>query len=423
MKNILKSDYAKVYYFDIIAKIFSAFISIAIIRILSVGDYAEYTYFFSISSFLSGILGSGIGLAYTTYAVGLREENENLDIILFKELIQKMMMIYPLVAILCYLGINYILGGAKITILFGISYGLLLSINQINIVFFQSRKNYVRAGIISNLKSILLSSVLAIILIRQTGEGLMGIYVVYMVTIVGSICITYYIIARNFKKDIILNNHTKLFNNMIHDSIWTILYMFVISAFNQVDVMMLKLFRGPEAVANYGVAFKYYSLVISALPAIQVVLRVKSSSKEMKCSLERKRQVIKWMRKVTPLAIILLVVGIIGAHFFFPIINGTEYNDAIAAFNILMLGASISYITAPNVSIMVGAKKQKILFVLSLGSFFTNIIGNYLFIPQKGIMAAAMTTIIAHFVLNGGSTIYLLLEGSRLKQYNEKKHF
>lgn len=422
MKNILKSDYAKVYYFDIIAKVFSAFISIAIIRILSVGDYAEYTYFFSISSFLSGILGSGIGLAYTTYAVGLREENENLDIILFKELTQKMMMLYPFVAILCYLGINYILGGTNITILFGILYGLLLSINQINIVFFQSRKNYVRAGIISNLKSILLSSVLAIILMRKTSEGLIGIYVVYIVTIVGSIGITYYIIARNFKKDMIIN-HTKLFNSMIRDSIWTILYMFVISAFNQVDVMMLKLFKGTEAVANYGVAFKYYSLVISALPAIQVVLRVKSSSKEMKSSLERKRRVIQWTKKVTPMSIILLVVGIIGAHFFFPIINGTEYNDAIAAFNILMLGASISYITAPNVSIMVGAKKQKILFALSLGSFFTNIIGNYLFIPQKGIIAAAMTTIVAHFVLNGGSTIYLLLEGSRLKQYNEKKHF
>ena len=192
--------------------------------------------------------------------------------------------------------------------------------------------------------------------------------------------------------------------------------MFAISAFNQVDVMMLKIFTNDTAVANYGVAFKYYTLVISLLPAIQVVLRVNSSGSEMKDPKYRKNKVIQWTKKITPIAMLLMLVGIVGAKFLFPIINGKQYDSAIYAFDVLMLGAALSYITAPNVSIMVGARKQKVLFVLSAISFVTNVVGNYIFIPSGGIIAAATATIVAHFILNGGSTLYLLLDGKYVRK-------
>lgn len=411
----LKNDYVKVYMFDMIAKGFSALISILIIRILTVNDYSEYTFFFSISSFLSGILGSGIGLAYTTYAVELRETNKQADALLFHEMIKKLLFIYPMLSLACFIVIVSFVGGNALTVFMGIFYGMLLSFNQIMIVFFQARKKYIVAGLVSNIKSILLSIILAVILLSKNCN-IRAVYSVYVLTIAASMIVSYCLISRNIGRIELESVANHSLKNMLKDSIWTILYMFAISAFNQVDVMMLKIFTNDTAVANYGVAFKYYTLVISLLPAIQVVLRVNSSGSEMKDPKYRKNKVIQWTKKITPIAMLLMLVGIVGAKFLFPIINGKQYDSAIYAFDVLMLGAALSYITAPNVSIMVGARKQKVLFVLSAISFVTNVVGNYIFIPSGGIIAAATATIVAHFILNGGSTLYLLLDGKYVRK-------
>lgn len=414
LQRIFKSDYAKVYFFDIIAKIFAAVISIIIIRVLSVKDYSEYTYFFSISSFLSGILGSGLGLAYTTYAVEMRERDINSDIYLYRELERKLFIIYPIISCICLWGIKSFFGGTYITIIFGIIYGMLLSFNQINIVFFQARKSYVTAGIISNIKSLLLSIVLSILLVVGNHDAIVWIYFFYIISVMVSIVVTSYYIKRIVENE----QHCEKFQKsylryMLKDSVWTILYMFIISAFNQMDVMMLTGLSNERAVASYGVAYKYYALVISLLPAIQVVLRVNCSGKQMSDAVERRKRVISWVKKSSPIALIVLFIGIIGASIFFPYINGKKYNDAISAFNILMVGAALSYITAPNVSIMVGAKKQKILCVFSLCSFIVNIVGNYFFIPIGGIVAASIATVVSHLILNGGSTLYLIIKGKQ----------
>lgn len=411
----LKNDYVKVYIFDMIAKAFSALISILIIRILTVNDYSEYTFFFSISSFLSGILGSGIGLAYTTYAVELRETNKHADALLFHEMIKKLLYIYPMLSMVCFIIIVSFVGGNALTVFMGILYGMLLSFNQIMIVFFQARKKYIVAGLVSNIKSILLSLILAVILLSKNCN-ILAVYSVYVLTIAASMIVSYCLIYRNIGRIELESAANQSLKNMLKDSIWTILYMFAISAFNQVDVMMLKLFTNDTAVANYGVAFKYYTLVISLLPAIQVVLRVNSSGSEMKDPKYRKNKVIQWTKKITPFAMILLIVGIVGAKLLFPIINGKQYDSAIYAFDVLMIGASLSYITAPNVSIMVGSRKQKVLFILSAISFITNVVGNYFFIPSGGIIAAAIATVVAHFILNGGSTLYLLLDGRHMRK-------
>lgn len=411
----LKNDYVKVYIFDMIAKCLSALISIFIIRILTVNDYSDYTFFFSISSFLSGILGSGIGLAYTTYAVELREKSIHADALLFREMIKKLLFIYPALSAVCFIVIVLFVGRNTITVFMGILYGMLLSFNQIMIVFFQARKEYIVAGLVSNIKSILLSIILAVILLNENSNIWM-VYSVYVLTILVSMIVSYCLIHKNIKRIEEESVAKYSLKNMLKDGIWTILYMFAISAFNQVDVMMLKKYTDDTAVASYGVAFKYYSLVISMLPAIQVVLRVNSSGSEMKDPQLRRSKVIQWTKKITPFALLLMVVGIVGAKIFFPIINGRQYDSAIYAFDVLILGAALSYITAPNVSIMVGARKQKVLFILASISFVSNVVGNYIFIPSGGIIAAAIATIVAHFILNGGSTLYLLLDGKHTRE-------
>lgn len=407
--NKLKSDFFKVYFFDMIAKLFTVLISIFIIRSLTENDYAKYTLFSSIGSFIAGVLGSGMGLAYTRYAVILREKKQGEDACLFKSLRRRIIMlaigglIISTIVLLVTGKINYIY-------ILGIIYGLILALYQLNVVFFQARERYSVGGMVSNVKNIVVAVAIFIIFMMPTRKQAYTVVLVYSIAIIISWVVTTCYVNKSLSKYSNVTHNDQYLKSMFKESLWIILYMFMLSAFNQLDVLLLNFFRTPLDVAYYGVAHKYYANVLSLLPALQVVLRVKNSSVEMaKSPILRRKSVVSWVKKSSPLAIGLYIVGFIGAQIFFPILNGHEYDAAIITFNILLIGACLSYVTAPNVSVMLAAGKQRTLFFLSIGSFLINLVGNILFIPQYGANAAAVTTIFAHFFLNGGSTIILML--------------
>lgn len=410
IKNKLKSDYFKVYFFDMIAKVFTVVISIMIIRCLTEKDYANYTLFNSIGSFISGVLGSGIGLAYTRYAVILRQKKVGTDALLFYRLRNKMMRIVYVIFLMGFI-IYFVSTSLTYTFLLGGIYGLILALYQLNVVFFQAREKYFIGGIVSNIKNIVVAIVIFFIFMIPNKTNVYLVLLIYVLAIAVSWLFTNKYINKLIKMDLYNNEKSDLYLiGMFKESIWIILYMFMLSAFNQLDVLILNYTRSVTDVANYGVAYKYYATILSLLPALQVVLRVKNSSVEMAMQPELRRQsVIKWVKKSTPFAVVLFVLGCIGAQIAFPILNGASYNRAILTFDILLVGACLSYITAPNVSVMLAADKQKLLFFLSVGSFFINFIGNIIFIPLYGANAAAVTTVLAHFFLNGGSTLILLM--------------
>lgn len=395
-----------------VSKCFTIITTILIIRCLSKNDYAEYTVFNSIGSFIAGVLGSGIGLAYTRYAVQLRQREYGEDNKLYLVL-RKIMLFGSGVLILGCFFMLLVLEKKMFNIFAGVLYGVLLANYQLNTIFFQSKEQYTTGGIISNIKNIVVALSIFIIFILPGETKVSNLLLVYLSIILYSWIITNIYINKKFfldkKSKKIYYEEYNVLRLMLKESVWIILYMFMLSAFNQIDVLILNNKCEPLDVALYGVAFKYYSLILSLLPSLQVILRVKNSSMEMLGNARKRRKsVINWIKKSVPLSIALFITGFILAKMFFPILNGKDYSESINIFNILLIGACLSYITAPNVSVMLAAGKQKLLFFLSVGAFLINLLGNYIYIPMFGGIAAAITTVVAHFFLNGGSTIILL---------------
>ena len=419
LRNKIKSDFIKVYFFDMVGKVFSVIISIVIIRCLTTSDYAQYTLFNSIGSFLNGVVGTSITLAYTRYAVILREREPGLEGMLYRYVRNKMFIFAGAIGAVSFLVFRMI-SDVSIVYVLGICYGLMLALYQLNIVFFQAREQYSFGGVVSNIKNILVALVLSLIFISSVNVKLSPLLMVYLAVVALAWIVTLVLINKNLKKDgLVYSRETgkQFFLAMLQDSGWIMMYAFMLSAFNQLDVMLLTYMRPQADVAGYGVAYKYYANVLSLLPALQVVLRVRNSKIEMATNKElRRRSVLEWVRKSAPLALLLFVAGSIGSYLCFPILNGAKYNSSIFTFDILLIGACLSYVTAPNVSFMLSGGKQKTMFFLSIGSFLINAVGNYIFIPHYGANAAAVTTIMAHFFLNGGSTLILLLDKPDDKQ-------
>lgn len=420
--SLAKSNFAIVYYFDIIAKAITLLLSIVIIRHLTVLDYAQYTLFYSIGSFVPGVLGSGIALAYTRHAVMLRERQKYLDGQLFVRLklyMSVLAILIVIVSLVIYIVFdNYL----NVVHLSGIFWGVISTLYVLDTVFFQAREKYICSGILVNIKNLIIAFPLLFMFWVERQNSLCIIINVYLVaTVVAWLGVTIYvsnILRHEHERFVTLVRKEISCIEMLKDSIWTVLYMCTISAFNQTDVMLLTRFCSADEVAIYGVANKYYLVVISLLPALLIVLRVKYSKGMIANNIVQRKNTIKtWLKISSLFAILLIIIGSISSMLLFPFLNGEEYNKAITTFNILLVGASLSYMTAPNVGLMVSSGKQKFLFYLSLGAFLLNFIGNLMFIPLYGANAAAFTTILAHFFLNGGSTVYLLLEKDNTRNY------
>lgn len=411
--SILRNDVMIVYCFDMLAKAITFLLSVVIIRNLCVNDYAQYTLFYSIGNLIPGILGGGIGLAYTRYAVMLREQTDNADTLLFialKRCMYNLVIIISIVSLIIYFSTQNLV---SILHLLGICYGLIMSLYQINIVFFQAREQYSMGGILFNIRNLSIAIPILTCFYILYIKNLYIILIIYisavLLSYLGSSIFIRQIIRSNYPLTYRFNG-SQLLKNMFKDSIWTVLYMGTLNAFNQVDVMLLTYFCNAEQVAIYGVANKYYLVAMSLLPALLVVLRVRYSKGTIVNDAHQQRiTVINWLKRSIPLALVFAILAGIASKLTFPYLNGEVYNGAITTFNILLIGVALSYVTAPNVGLMISTGKQKILFIFSVGSFLLNVVGNLLLIPLYGANAAALTTILAHFFLNGGSTLYLLM--------------
>lgn len=402
--TIKKNPYINVFTFDLISKVFTGIITIVLIRGLTISEYSEYTIFYTIASYIFGVVGGGLSIAFTRYYVEYRLRYGTMAKGIYKILIIFFSILLVFAALLTVISQK---PSSSIYFL-ALIYGLSLCIDRINVSYFQAREFYSEAGIVNNLKSLIILLVIGLI---YSVFNEIPVRLLFMSYIFTNMSINIFVCIRILsmeKSGTVLQGLCHI-RGIFKDSVYILIYITLLNAFNYLDVFFIKIFCSDLAVAEYGIAYKYYALLLTLLPAIQVVKNIDTSRPEIiDNACERKKMVIRWIKKITPLAFVLILLGIPTTYIVFPIINGSQYDGAINAFIILMLGAMISYITSPNVNVMLATKKGAVICMFALCAFIVNVVGNYIFIPRYGINAAATTTVISNFIFNGFCTVYIL---------------
>jgi len=405
--NKFPKDYVICYVFDIVSKMFTIAISLFVIRLTSIEAYADYTLFNSISTFLYGIFGSGLALSFVRYYVEQKSRGSGK----YKGLFANVQIVLTVIFILLFGLICFaqIFVNVQSIIYLTIFYGLFLSLGNINQAYFQANNRFDMAGIVNNIRNIILFFMIGIIYLYNEDINLHTILYVFIISSAASFAMGLILVYKNGEETSFIN--TSVLKNMLLESLWLVIYCFLLNLFNQLDIFMLKAFTDDYTMAQYGVAYKYYGIVLSLLPVIQNVLRVKTSNKEFIDNKERQIfMTINWVKKMTPMAVIMVISAISLSGIIMPILNTEEYNSAIPLFNILIIGAGISYITAPNVGIMMASGKHKLMCLFALIAFLINFIGNYFFIPLYGAFAASITTVVSQMLLNVSCTIAIIMQ-------------
>lgn len=405
-KGCTGRDIAITTVFDIISKIGSAVISLLIIRILTVDEYADITFFNSIATFLSGVIGSGLTLSFVRYyaeSISRGDANKGL----FSFLLEVILSLYTIIA--CGFVIYSVINESNVDLLMmALLFSFFVSYISAIQAYFQANNSFSNAGLVGNLRVVLLLTVIVVVYIlnKETFTPL-----VIMMAYVGTGLITVLIGLLSIKKTNRLSFQSDKGNSkvMLREGIWLMLYCLIVNLFNQLDIFMMNTWHMVNDVAQYGVAFKYYAIALSLLPAIQTVLRVKTANKNIIDSDKAKADIaLKWIKKSALLVVAIVAVGELLAEPVLRLLNGTNYDEAIPIFRVLLIGMGISYMTAPNVSLMMSGNKQRIMCVIATFSLITNFICNYIFIPKFGGLAASYTTVVSQAILNVACTIIVI---------------
>ena len=423
LKNIFKKtlikDLAKVVVFDFFARFILCLVSIVLIRMLSPKEYSVFTKLFSLAYLFNGIFGAGTGVAFVRKIAEDDSSNtHSQDVSLHFCGIVTIFFFFLVSLILS----PYIARAYKLSIFltgFALLYGFVLCILDLNKYFYQGKEQYVKSGILN--VSSLLFIVLPIFIcfffqIHPTINGLISMYI-----FAGAIAcsITSFIIYKS-SRFTCKNISVPRYKSMLSESSWLIVYYSILAVMNQCNIILMSRYSDELQIACYGVALKYYSLLLMVLPVIHTVLRVKTSHKEYTQDAGKCRTfVFSWLKTTGPAGIVLIPFFIFGAHLVLPYLNGVKYNAAIPVLDIFIVGAMISLVFAPNVPILMAMHRHGLMCLYVFIGLAVNVIG-FLLTSGMGALSAAFWTVAANAVLNISSTLTIIWHSRNVIAQEEK---
>lgn len=430
-KGKLFSSMSIVFLFDSISKVLTGLTFILIIRMLSSDDYADFTIFNSLALFMSGIITNGLKLAYIRY------ESE---LVSRKFRTYNRLYIYNILFILAFYFIIILASTYTINILkeiyhanisdrivfLSIFFAVALSIGSINEAFYQSREKFSIAGTLITIKNL---SVL-IILITIYVFSKSNIYNVALVHVICTLVINIINLLIILVKDYLFKGQSKseakiqtsIYNvsllEYLKASFSLIVYALLLSFLGQLDVIYISKYLHKRDIANYGVAQKYYRLILTLLPTIKAVLRVRTSQVDMiDDSNKQKSFMIKWIKSTSIPVGVGVVVLIITVPWIFPLLNGQNYNDAILTFRILAVGTFFSYVFASGSNLLMSLRKYMSLLLIMIITILISFLLYKIGVPKYGINYAAIVVVISYAIINISSSLIVLTYKSRTVKY------
>lgn len=418
IKSITKTSLFKhisiVFLWDNIAKFIGIITTIILIRMLPKEDYALYTFFWTVAMFFVGFVSSGIDMAYVRFAAEEYSTKKKMpnDIFVFSFIL--------CFAIFLILSPTIIFFSKQLSLLLfksnlyskPIFLGFIAAIGLFSITmisrYYQVQEKYKKAGFIVSLQKVSFFLFLFVIIALGRLNFLsIAIIQIVIITFFGLLLISTILKNDLLKEKLVLNFGRFVF--FLKVSSWLILYFLCLALFSQLDIFMISRLMSRSDLANYGVAFKYYGLLMLMFPAIKTVLKVRTSKIDMVESIEKQKLFFKkWMKLTTLFFIPVIGLVILFSDYFMNFINGPRYVASILPFKVLAISAICSYIFSPNTDIFRAMKKYFLLFCFGLAALIVNFSGNLLLIPIYGITGAAMATLISYFLVNGLATLYVM---------------
>jgi O-antigen/teichoic acid export membrane protein len=152
------------------------------------------------------------------------------------------------------------------------------------------------------------------------------------------------------------------------------LYSMASAGWAYLDLFLVAALLDDVAVAAYGAALRYVSIVMGPVPAMVSVLRVRTAQSDMIDSDEAQIEMMKrWARQTALPTLAILGLAAIVAIWAIPLVDGGRYPDSVPIFQVLLLTAFAQFVTLPNSSLLIAQERYTSLAWVNTAAVLVNV--------------------------------------------------
>ena len=144
-------------------------------------------------------------------------------------------------------------------------------------------------------------------------------------------------------------------------------------------------------MAAFGAAQRYYAIALGVVPALEAVLRVRTSQPDIVDSVEAQVSAMtSWCKRAAVPASIAILVMAVAAQPLIPWLNHGKYPQSVPVFQILLVGVFAYYVAMPAVSMLMAQRRFRLLAASFGAAFILNAAGDFAVGRAAGITGIAV---------------------------------
>jgi len=329
-----------------------AFINVLIfIRILSINDYAIYSYALTVVLWASVLMDGGI--SNLIYKKSLKRDISNVNSLFFARLILSLSIIILLVVFIFFKKPEYFL-----TVLIT-SFIILFSSTSSLLKMFARGSGYTNVDIVTILSEPILRLVFLLFVLMTNNIlkwNLTNVLLTYLSAGILAFIINYNKFKKHYRFTFIANSIDSLFNltkKLIHESKYYLLYYLMLVGISRIDIIFIEKYAVKKDLAIYSSAINLYQVVqlfFFALISSQFLLLFKN-----------KEILLKYL---TPLLVVVTIFMISTSSYIYRYLFPNEYFNGHIILNFIILALLPSVINYYMITKNNYLNKTKINFII-----------------------------------------------------------
>jgi O-antigen/teichoic acid export membrane protein len=394
LSRSFRRGFATTFALDLVTKVIAATTVVVLIRGLSVSSYAYITLFLTIAQFAGSAAGGGVRTRY------LREEAERLsrgygadgEEAFFGSLLKGTVLIAAIgacaIPLVWSFGIGSEFGGATSLVAYATAFAAGFSAAELAIARFQARRRFAAAGAVSVARAAALLAASVMILVTRENVAVISLWLVGSTVIVGVVAAGSVAIRSG-------SPHLRRLpgSSFSSEETWLSLYYVAAAGFAYVDVLVASALLSQHEVATLGASLRYLAVVLSPIPAIGAIMRVRTAQIDLIDSIARQRaMVVTWLKRTALPAGALVCMVLVLAPVVIPQLDGGKYPDSVVVLQIFLAAAFGAYLTAPSVSILMAQRRFSFLAAVYIAGLLLNLVGDVAVAPRFGVIGIALVS-------------------------------
>jgi O-antigen/teichoic acid export membrane protein len=389
--STFKRAFASTLGFNVIARGLSAITLVVLLRALPTEDFAFIVLMLNVGQFLGGAATGGLRLRYARLEAERvsRGEDEpsafHSTLMTGSALVVGVAIVGFLIATILDIGQG---SGERITFaLLGTGFTLASASVEMAIYHYQAQLAFVRAGVIEVLRNglILVVAVVAWAGVLDSGDGVgLG----FDVTL-GVLALATSLPVALATRGAVRGKDGRF--GFGKETVALTFYSLASAGWAFLDIFLVAALLDATAVASYGAALRYMSLVTGPVPALIAILRVRTSQHDMVDSRYAQREMLnRWFRQTFWPAAVLIGSAAVASIWLIPVLDNGRYPESVPIFQIFLALAFVQYVVLPATGLLIAQKRYSTIGWVNVVAVVVNVAAAVIAAPTVGVIGVAI---------------------------------